>query len=338
MEEMPFSSAEILNREYPSHVPRLTFPGGDREVWRRWRRRLLPALKKVFGPFPSLDGPLNVRVIEKERADPAFVQYKLVYEARPGVPVPAYLLIPTHGPARKPGVVCVHGHVPGGKESVVVPAEGLGVAYGAELARMGAVTLCPDNAGMGERAHPEGGCDFLWRRLNLLGWDLTGYRVYDLRRAVDVLRERPEVDGNRIGSAGLSGGCWLALVQAAFNPRIRASVLSGYFTTFAQTSWVGHCICHHPKGIGAVCEMPDIAGLIAPRPAFVEWGTQDTARPVHPAFEQARAIYEAAGAGDKLFLHEFDGGHLFCGERSLPWLMEALAAGGRNSGGRNTTD
>jgi len=160
--------------------------------------------------------------------------------------------------------------------------------------------------------------------LNLLGSDLTGYRVSDLMRGVDYLQSLPDVDRNRIGVAGLSGGCWLGIVHAALDARVKVAVLSGYFTTFAQTSWLGHCICHHPKGIGELCEMPDIAGLIAPRPIFVEWGTKDVSRPVHPAFEMAQKIYRAADATDKIALHEFDGGHLFSGERSLPWLIGSL--------------
>ena len=154
--------------------------------------------------------------------------------------------------------------------------------------------------------------------------DLTGYRVYDLIRSVDYLQSLPEVDAQRIGIAGLSGGCWLALVTTALDDRIKAAVLSGYFTTFAQTSWVGHCVCHHPKGIGLVCEMPDIAGLITPRPIFIEWGREDIERPVHPAYEMAQKIYEVAGAGDRIRLHEFDGPHLFCGDQSLPWISDVL--------------
>lgn len=70
--------------------------------------------------------------------------------------------------------------------------------------------------------------------------------------------------------------------------------------------------------------MPDIAGLIALRPIFVEWGTKDTSRPVHPAFEMAQKIYRAAGVADGIHLHEFDSGHLFSGEQSLPWLVQNL--------------
>ena len=59
-----------------------------------------------------------------------------------------------------------------------------------ELAEKGVLTICPDNAGMGERADPEqGGCDMTWRKLNMLGYDMTGFRAYDLIRAVDLLEE-----------------------------------------------------------------------------------------------------------------------------------------------------
>ena len=249
----------------------------------------------------------------------------VIYHSREDAPIPAYLSIPKGVTAKTPAVLCIHGHVPGGKESVISGDGEFGAPYGRDLAEQGVITLCPDNAGMGERTHPSGGCDFLWRRLNYLGYDLTGYRVYDLMRSVDYLQSLPEVDERRIGIAGLSGGCWLGIVHAALDERVRAAVLSGYFTTFAQTSWFGHCICHHPKGIGELCEMPDIAGLIAPRPIFVEWGSADVSRPVHPAFEMAQRIYRAANAGDQITLQEFDAGHLFSGEQSLPWLVQTLS-------------
>lgn len=318
-----FSSAEILDKDFKAHRPRLSFQGKTREEWTHWRRQLIKELQNVFGPMPPMGEPVNARVLSCQDFD-EYTQYKVVYETRPGVPVPAYLLIPKGSSGKNPAVLCVHGHVPGGKEAVVVGGHPFGIPYGAHLAKMGLVTLCPDNAGMGERSHPQGSCDLLWRRLNYLGMDLTGYRVYDLIRSVDYLQSRPEVDEHCIGMAGLSGGCWLSLVATALDCRIQAAVLSGYFTTFAQTSWVGHCICHHPKGIGLICEMPDIAGLIAPRPIFIEWGKEDVERPVHPAFERTQRIYEVAGAPDHIVLHEFDGPHLFCGDRSLPWLLGVL--------------
>jgi len=319
--EMPFSSAETLDQYLLNHNLRLSFDG---YAFEEWQNQLTSNLKECLGPFPEKPVPLNSRVISTEKFE-KFTLHRVIYDSRSDSPVPAYLLIPHGIREKRPAVLCIHGHVPEGKANLVFGDGQYGVPYGRELAEQGLVTLCPDNAGMGERAHPSGGCDFLWRRLNLLGHDLTGYRVYDLIRSVDYLQSLSEVDETRIGIAGLSGGCWLGIVHAALDPRVQAAILSGYFTTFAQTSWFGHCICHHPKGIGELCEMPDIAGLIAPRPIFVEWGNQDTSRPVHPAFEITQKIYSVANAEDQITLHEFEGGHVFSGQRSLPWLIQELS-------------
>ena len=71
--------------------------------------------------------------------------------------------------------------------------------------------------------------------------------------------------------------------------------------------------------------MPDIAGLVAPRPLFVEWGDEDTSRPLQPALDMCREIYTAAGAPeDALASHVFAGGHVFHGGEALPWLRRAL--------------
>ncbi len=323
--EIQFSSAELLDHNFADHKPRLSFvPTYRDDAWRDWRIQLLPELREQLGPFPDEAFPLNPRIVSTESYDKITI-HKVIYHSREDAPIPAYLSIPKGVTAKTPAVLCIHGHVPGGKESVISGDGEFGSPYGRDLAEQGVITLCPDNAGMGERAHPSGGCDFLWRRLNYLGYDLTGYRVYDLMRGVDYLQSLPEVDERRIGIAGLSGGCWLGIVHAALDERVQAAVLSGYFTTFAQTSWFGHCICHHPKGIGELCEMPDIAGLIAPRSIFVEWGTEDVSRPVHPAFEMAQRIYRAANAGDQIALQEFGAGHLFSGEQSLPWLVQTLS-------------
>jgi len=131
-------------------------------------------LHHIFGPMPPVGEPVKSYVLSCQEFDD-YVQYKVVYETRPGVPVPAYLLVPKGIVQKRPAVLCVHGHVPGGKEAVVVGGHEFGIPYGAHLAKMGLLTLCPDNAGMGERSDPLGGCDLLWRRLNYLGLDLTGY-------------------------------------------------------------------------------------------------------------------------------------------------------------------
>ena len=244
--EIQFSSAELLDHDFVNHRPRLSFDGDTLDAWRDWRAQLLPELREQLGPFPDEAFPLNPQIVSTEAYDKCTI-HKVIYHSREDVAIPAYLSIPKGVTAKTPAVLCIHGHVPGGKESVISGDGEFGAPYGRNLAEQGVITLCPDNAGMGERAHPSGGCDFLWRRLNYLGYDLTGYRVYDLMRGVDYLQSLPEVDETRIGMAGLSGGCWLGIVHAALDERIQAAVLSGYFTNFRANVMVWALYLPPPK-------------------------------------------------------------------------------------------
>ena len=325
-----FQSAAFLNEHYFEFQRELAYPESrDLEDWKRWRRKLRGALRKTLCLDELGKAPTPRPAVEEEIETADYIRQKVVYETFAGSWVSAYLLIPSRGPERKPAVICPHGHVRGAKEGVVNPEFSLGAAYGHELARRGAIVLAPDNAGMGERdvCDPdagERGCRLVWFRLNQMGLDLTGFRVFDLMAGINLLTARNDVDGRRIGCAGLSGGCWLSQVLTALDRRIKAVILSGFFTTFVQTAWHGHCICHHPFGIGRICDMPDISALIAPRPQFVESGISDAPYPHEPAFGMVRNAYELLDAGENLGLHRYRGGHMFHGGKSIPWLMATL--------------
>jgi len=333
----------FAERKLPLACPTVRSPA----AWRTWRTRLRRALRDTLtlNAFGSV--PIPTMTVLKTERDHGVTRLHIAYQTRPLEWVTAYLLIPDadrplmidgvahQATKRRPAVICAHGHFPGGKASVALDSHAHGVAYGAALARLGCVVLAPDNAGMGERDVADkkrtlrgdnggNGCFLAWSRFNHLGLDLTGARIFDLMAGLSLLAARADVDATRIGAAGLSGGCWLSQVLAAVDDRIAATVLSGYFSTFAQTAWHGHCVCHHPFGIGAYCEMPDIAALIAPRPLFIESGSTDVQYPHEPAYTATHAAYALCGAADRIDLHRYRGGHLFHGGRSLPWLMRQL--------------
>lgn len=324
-----FATADYLDARYRPFDRRLGFPRTrSKRVWARWRKELREALRDTLTLEALGEVPVPALEVIRSKQCESYVRHEVEYETLPGSRVRAFLLIPDRGPARKPAVVCPHGHVPGASEGTVDPQQSLGAAYAHELAKRGVVTLSPDNAGNGARDVAPGeavrGCDLLWRRLNHVGLDLTGFRVFELMAAVNLLERHPEVHPGRIGAAGLSGGCWLSQVLTALDDRIRAVVLSGYYSTFEQTAWVGHCLCHHPRGIGLLCDMPDLSALIAPRPLFVESGRQDLPYPVEPAFSITQEAYRLLDAEENLHLHRYVGGHKFHGKKSLPWLVSEL--------------
>ena len=323
-------TARYLNDRYADFDRRLAYPEtSDPVAWRRWRGALRRALRRTLcldrlGPVPT--PPFEVLEVD---AGDGYQRRKIAYQTLPGNWVSAYLLVPDH-PGPHPAVICPHGHVQGGKDGVVFPDKATGLAYGDALARCGLAVLAPDNAGMGERdmasfaPNGQSGCFLAWTRLNHMGLDLTGLRIFDLMAGLNLLAALPQVDGRRLGGAGLSGGCWLSQVLTALDRRIKAVILSGFFSTFAQTVWHGHCICHHPTGIGQYCDMPDLSALIAPRPQFVESGTEDHPYPHQPAHALVERAYSLLGRPKKLQLHRYTGGHMFCGVRSIPWLVEQL--------------
>ena len=321
-----------LNNRYFNFQRRLAYPQTtDRGKWQQWRRKLRSALRKTLcldqlGPVPTPQPTIL------ETADePDYQRHKIAYETLPDNWVSAYLLIPRTGPAPKPAVLCPHGHFRAGKSATVFPQHAAGAAYAHELAKLGMITLAPDNAGLGERDDPQSaqrpeisGCMRTWVRLNHMGLDLTGLRVFDLLAAVNFLAARTDVDEKRIGCAGLSGGCWLSQLVTGLDRRFKAVVLSGFFTTFPQTVWHCHCICHHPFGIGTICDMPDLSALIAPRPQFVESGTADVNYPFEPAWSLVQKAYRLLGAADRLAYDRYQGEHLFHAKHSLPWMKKQL--------------
>ena len=328
-------TADFLTLRYRDFSRELAFPEtADRTVWDVWRRQLQAKLARLirldaWGEIPTP----SPQTLEEIQCD-GYVRRKVAYETFPGNWVVAYLLVPEGVSFPAPAVICPHGHTKEGKVAVVDPSiTEYGAAYGHELARRGMVVLAPDNAGMGERdiTVPEGeqrhrGCELLFRRLQHMGLDVTGLRVFDLIAGLNMLSTMEEVDESRLGCAGLSGGCWLSMFLAALDERVKAVILSGFMSTFTQTIWIGHCMCEHIYGIGEVCDLPDVCALIAPRPVFVESGTEDFSFPFEPAYSLVHRAYVLAGAEDRLGLDRYDGGHLFRGKLSIPWLVARLTA------------
>lgn len=302
------------------------------DAWNKWRFALISMLKKILHINYWGEIPTPKVLILKETKCYNYIKKKIAYKTLTDNWVSAYLLIPEKINKPLPAVLCPHGHFEGGKLSVVDPTFSAGMAYGHEFAKRGFIVLAPDNAGMGERDVPasevygekKGGCELLFRRLNHMGLDLTGLRVFELMVAVNILSDLKEVDNKRIGCAGLSLGCWLSQLLTAIDSRIKAVILSGFFTTFVQTVWIGHCVCHHPYKIGEYCDMPDISALIAPRPQFIESGKQDNYYPFEPAYSLVKNAYELLNAKKNLQLELYDGGHEFRGVESIPWMVKQL--------------
>jgi dienelactone hydrolase len=141
------------------------------------------------------------------------------------------------------------------------------------------------------------------RQLNWAGTTWMGVNYWDDSRAIDYLLSREEVDPERIGCTGLSGGGWRTNMLVALEPRIKAAVSVGWMTTgdYQQIYNVEGAIgtfCLLP-GVWDRLDVPDLIVMGAPKAAMVVTGSQDPLFPQEAQKEAERQIlegYEWAGA------------------------------------------
>jgi cephalosporin-C deacetylase-like acetyl esterase len=166
----------------------------------------------AYDPTVPLDAVVTPRFNEKDPPTLAKT-YAVRFRGGGDAIVPGILMVPV-GVKAAPCVVLLHG-LGGRKEDVAL----LGVA----LARRGYASFAIDAAGHGERPKIDGKPV---SELTLPEFrQMAGQTIVDLRRAVDFLETRNEVDGKRVGFLGVSLGGILGAVFASDEPRIKGAAL-----------------------------------------------------------------------------------------------------------------
>src|SRR5579872_6331086 len=246
--------------------------------------------------------------------------------------------------SRRPTVICIPGHGRGADDIVGIDEHGNDRTdkppYQRDFAiqvtehGMAAVAIepmafgCRRDAKTASKGLGNTACQPAAGSALLLGETMIGWRVYDVMRAIDWIETRPELDAKRVGCMGISGGGTCTVFSGALEPRIKAAFVSGYLNTFRDCIMsVSHCIDNYVPGILNWAELYDVAGLIAPRPLFAEFGTRDPIFPIagsREGFEKVRKVYETFGAGDRVQHEVFEGQHEFHGVKGLPFLAQAL--------------
>jgi hypothetical protein len=258
------------------------------------RQRLLEALG--LAPLPARTTGSEARLIGRlERDD--YVVERLVFEPRPHFLMPMHLYLPRRGDVPAPAVLYSPGHwMIHGKTEPDIQACCIG------LAKLGFVVLVFDPIGQGERGASFE--DHARRDLLLLGQSQEGLMAWESMRAIDYLLSRPEVDGNRIGMTGASGGGLNTVYTCAVDERIAVAIPVCYVTSFGRflramrgLNWNNqNDLCNQVPNVIRDADMAGLCGLIHPRPLLVVNGTLDPQFPVDGAREvvaQLRGIYDA---------------------------------------------
>ncbi len=244
-------------------------------------------------------------------------------------------------------ILAFHGHGYGVKDIVglwedgqerFTPA-GYHKDFAIELVKSGFIVAAPEIAAFGEHIPDQSDvdtrfvgqsapCHFLSTWAMMLGGSAIGFRVFEAKRLLDYLITLPEIDAQRIGAMGISGGGMHTFFSTCVDTRIKSAVISGYFCSwFDSILAMNHCLCNFVPGILKLGDLTDLAGLLAPRPILIEAGTYDKIFPiesVRQAFDKLKEIYHLWNAENKTELDEFEGRHQISGQRAYKFLQENL--------------
>ena len=281
----------------------------------RMREPLRRELERSLGvgrlPWPPA---LRPRVVGTLRRDGYRIE-KVVYESLPGSPVPAHLYVPEGLDRPAPAVLFYPGHWwPDSKARPDFQA------FCINMARLGFVVLSFDPFGQGERGVSSR--DHRRTEALLVGVAQQGFAEYETRCALEYLLSRPEVDPERVGITGASGGGYNTWITAALDDRIAAAVPVVGTSEFAEQIRVCRPLdwyhaaehCHFVPGLIRYANNHELLAMAAPKPVLIIAASQDQSFPV-------AGVREVADYGRELY-------------DVVRCRGEARAGGGRGGGAR----
>ncbi|SDQ30075.1 acetylxylan esterase [Microbacterium sp. cf332] len=140
--------------------------------------------------------------------------------------------------------------------------------------------------------------DSLAKAAGMLGTSLAGAVASDDLAALDVLAGMPGVDAARLGAFGLSGGGGRAVLAAALDRRVSATVVTCMMATFASlvpAEIDTHSWLLHSPGIRSVGDWPDLARPGTGQTALVQYGRRDPLFPPEGMRAADAALAESPG-------------------------------------------
>jgi dienelactone hydrolase len=258
---------------------------------------------------------LNVRItgqVEHEH----FIVEKIVFESMPGLYVTGNLYRPKIVKQPLPAILYVCGHATVEKDGYNYGAKAHYQHHPAWYARNGYVCLILDTVQLGEIEGIHHGT----YRYNRWWWLSRGYTPAGIEawngiRAIDYLETRKDVDAQRIGVTGRSGGGATTWWVGALDERVKVVVPVAGITDL-QNHVVdgcveGHCDCMYFVNTYR-WDFAKLGLLIAPRPLLIANADQDAIFPldgVVRCHRDIKKVYQKLNVPELLALNIVGGGH-----------------------------
>ncbi len=289
------------------------------EQWHAHRNYLKAVFLDAVGGLPAHRTPLNARSMGQLNMGDYVIE-RVVFESVPGMVVTANVYRPPSVSSPAPAVLVACGHAEVGKANERYRR------LCTSLALKGYVVLTYDPIGQGERymyvddaRRPlRGACTrqhtHLAVQLSSAALSLARFMIWDSMRAVDYLMTRPDVDADRIGMTGCSGGGTNTAYTAALDERIAAAMPVCYITSLEERQRSGQ-IADYEQNLYAQLERgldhADYIAMVAPRPVCIGAATEDffPLPGARESYAAARRIYQLLGVPERCEMVVVDGRH-----------------------------
>jgi dienelactone hydrolase len=288
----------------------------DATSWDHARPELLRQLQAMLGldPWPEKTPmePVDQGHFEVDQV----VVERLAFQSQPGLWVTANLYRPKRMESPLPAVLYVCGHAQVKPDGVSLGNKTHYQHHPLWFAKHGYVCMAIDTIQLGEIEGIHHGL-YQYQRWDWVsrGYTPAGVEAWNAIRAIDYLQERPEVDPQRIGITGRSGGGAYSWYAAALDPRIQVAVPVAGITDLqdhiVDRCIDGHCDCMFMNNRYG-WDFGTLAAMIAPRPLLIGNTDRDPIFPIDGVERVHRSVahlYQVLGKPENLGIHWTTGGH-----------------------------
>ncbi len=258
------------------------------------------------------DLPLNALVVPFDTL-PSAKRYLVTYTSIHDLRVTGILALPLHGEKPYPCIMLMHGSG-GSKDTSYIKTSSIA------LTQLGYATFSIDAQYCGARKLPDRNGD-IFLPDSYTSRDAWVQTVVDLRRAVDYLQSRSDIDGKHLGFLGFSMGAMLGSVFGGIDKRVSVFCLAvpgGALEQvvehikrypFLEDHWPVTVTPQVMRIVHNVTEITDpihFVGHISPRPLFVITAKFDQVIPP----ESSQAFVRAAHVDPHLKVEQIDASHV----------------------------
>jgi dienelactone hydrolase len=288
--------------------------------WQKRQQTVRKKLDQLLGKLPP-KGALEPEVLGVVHKDGYRIE-KIIFQPSPGYYETGALYIPDNLKGKAPAILNVMGH-----DQISFREQYYQVII-TNLLKKGMIVFAIDPLGQGEHVqYYDSALKFSAVGYSVLehayfgnvcflaGANSAKYFIWDGMRAIDYLVTRPEVDPERIGATGFSGGGTVSAYLGAYDDRVKVVVPCSWPTAYQsliQTKGVQDAETIYIGGLTEGITFEDLIEVRAPKPTLMTFTSRDEymlLQGARDALKETKNAYKAYGKENNVQLVEDDYKH-----------------------------